>query len=145
MKESISYNNQLHFKDMVWMRRNIYFESFNLLKIELNLLNVILKQMCQEYLGSNLTPRVVAKKLEHLGRKWRHMYPISRNEQTFTINCVSILLNISVEANSPVFMIASEESFLNIGFRTILYETFSYYFSILNWFKTGTGPARPRR
>ena len=32
---------------------------------------------------------------------------------------------------------------LNIGCRTILYSTFSYSFSILNWFQTWTGPARP--
>ena len=31
---------------------------------------------------------------------------------------------------------------LNIGRRTILYRTFSYSFSILNWFQTWTGPAR---
>ena len=34
---------------------------------------------------------------------------------------------------------------LNIGCRTILYRTFLNYFSILNWFQTWTGPARPRR
>ena len=31
----------------------------------------------------------------------------------------------------------------NIGRRTVLYKTFSYSFSILNWFQTWTGPARP--
>ena len=30
----------------------------------------------------------------------------------------------------------------NIGRRTILFKTFSYSFSILNWFQTWTGPAR---